>query len=184
MAVRGLVTAEELERMGRDDAELVRGELVPVMTPAGEQHGALAAFLTIEIGTFVRAHNLGRVYVEVGYKLFSAPDTVRGPDVSYVSAGRRPRPKPRRGFIRGTPDLAIEIVSSEKPVARVTAKALEYVEAGTRLVWVVDPDPRQVRVYRPGLPVLTLSEGATLDGADALPGFTLLLSRLFAELDD
>jgi len=183
MAVRSLVTAEELERMGREDVELVRGELVPVMTPAGEEHGTLAAFLTAELWTFVRAHNLGRVYVEVGYKLFSDPDTVRGPDVSFVSAKRKPTAKPRRGFIRGAPDLAIEIVSSEKPVAQVTAKALEYIEAGTLRVWVVDPHPREVRIYQPGQPVLTLSERETLDGADVLPGFTLPLFRLFAELD-
>ena len=101
MAVRHLVTARELERMGRADLELVRGELVPVMTPAGEQHGTLAAFLTAELWAFVRAHDLGRVYVEVGYKLFSDPDTVRGPDVSFVSRKRQTTAKRRRGFIHG-----------------------------------------------------------------------------------
>ncbi len=183
MAVRNLVTADDLERMGRADLELVRGELVAVMTRAGEQHGTLAAFLTVVVGTFVRTHDLGRVYVEVGYKLFSDPDTVRGPDVSFVSRKRQTTAKPRRGFIRGAPDLAIEIVSSEKPVAQLTAKALEYIEAGTLLVWVVDPDPREVRVHRPGQPALTVSKTDTLDGADVLPGFTLPLFRLFAELD-
>ncbi|HLB36076.1 MAG TPA: Uma2 family endonuclease [Gemmatimonadales bacterium] len=184
MAVRHLVTARELERMGRADLELVRGELVPVMTPAGEQHGTLAAFLTAELWAFVRAHDLGRVYVEVGYKLFSDPDTVRGPDVSFVSRKRQTTAKRRRGFIHGVPDLAIEIASADKPMTQLTAKAVEYLEAGTLLVWVVDPKRRKVRLHRPRQPVRTLSQTDTLDGADVLPGFTLPLSRLFAELED
>jgi Uma2 family endonuclease len=183
MAVRHLVTARELERMGRHDLELVRGELVPVMTPAGEQHGTLAAFLTAELWAFVRAHDVGRVYVEVGYKLFSDPDTVRGPDISFVSRERRTTARPRRGFIHGTPDLAIEIASSDRPVKQLAAKAAEYLAAGTRLVWVIDPERRVARVYRPDRPVETLSQEAALHGAEVLPGFSLPLSHLFAELD-
>jgi Uma2 family endonuclease len=183
MAVRHLVTARELERMGRHDLELVRGELVPVMTPAGEQHGMLAAFLTAELWAFVRAHDVGRVYVEVGYKLTSDPDTVRGPDISFVSRERRTTARPRRGFIHGTPDLAIEIASSDRPVKQLAAKAAEYLAAGTRLVWVIDPERRAARVYRPDRPVETLSREAALHGAEVLPGFSLPVSRLFAELD-
>ena len=178
MAARHLVTADELQRMGREDLELVRGELVPVMTPAGEQHGALAAFLTMEIGTFARAHDLGRVYVEVGYRLFSDPDTVRGPDVSFVSRKREATTRRRDGFIRGAPDLAIEIASSDKPMTQLTAKAAEYLEAGTRLVWVVDAEQRDARVYRvDGSEVLLGPENA-LEGEDVLPGFVCLLASL------
>lgn len=183
MVTRHLVTADQLERMGREDLELVRGELVPVMTPAGEQHGTLAAFLTAELWSFVRAHNLGRVYVEVGYKLFSNPDTVRGPDVSFVSRTRAAAPPRRRGFIHGVPDLAIEIASTDKPMAELTTKAGEYLTAGTRVVWLVDPETRRVHAHRPGQPVLTLSDRDVLEGGDLLPGFALHLSRLFAELD-
>ncbi len=183
MGVWHLVTADELERMGREDLELVRGVLVPVMTPAGERHGALAAFLTMELGLFARAKNLGRVYVEVGYRLFTNPDTVRGPDVSFVSRERRAAQPRRKGFVHGIPDLAVEIVSIDKTMAELAAKAAEYLEAGTPLVWVVDSDSRHVHVHRPGQPVLVLSEGDSLDGGDVVPGFILPLSRLFAELE-
>ena len=183
MAARHLVTARELERMDREDLELVRGVLVPVMTPAGEQHGTLAAFLTAELWAFGRAHDLGRVYVEVGYQLFNDPDTVRGPDVSFVSKHRRPPAKPRRGFVHGAPVLAIEIASADKPVKQLTAKAAEYVEAGTRLVWVVDPDRRRVRVYGPHQPARTLGLADAMDGADVLPGLSIPVRRLFAELE-
>jgi len=182
MGVGHLVTADELERMGREDLELVRGVLVPVMTPAGGEHGALAAFLTVELGTFVRTHKLGRVYVEVGYKIFSDPDSVRGPDLSFVSTKREPLARFRRGFIHGAPDLAVEIVSQDRSIAELTTKAREYLEAGTLLVWVVDPPTHTVRVHQPGRPAVTLSDDGTLDGGEVLPGFTLSLSRIFAEI--
>ncbi len=183
MGVRHLVTADELERMGREDLELVRGVLVPVMTPAGGEHGALAAFLTAELVTFARAHNLGRVYVEVGYQIFSNPDTVRGPDLSFVSTKREAAARFRRGFIHGAPDLAVEIVSQDRTIAELTTKAQEYLEAGTLLVWVVDPPTRTARVHQPGRPVVTLSDDDTLYGGEVLPGFTLPLPRLFAEVE-
>jgi len=183
MSTGHLVTADELERMGRGDLELARGVLVPVMTPAGERHGTLAAFLTVELGTFVRARKLGRLYVEVGYRLFTNPDTVRGPDVSYVSRERAATQPRRRGFIHGIPDLAIEITSADKSLADLALKAAEYLEAGTALVWVVDAESRQVLVYGPGLPAATLSARDLLDGGSVLPGFTLPVATLFAELD-
>jgi Uma2 family endonuclease len=169
--------------MRREDLELVRGVLVAVMTPAGEQHGALAAYLTLELGEFVRAQNLGRVYVEVGYRLFTNPDTVRAPDVSFVSRERRAHQQRRRGFIHGVPDLAIEIVSEDQGLTDAAEKAAEYVEAGTLLVWVVDPESMRVLVHRPGKPVTALSTGDVLDGAPVLPGFRLSIQSLFAELD-
>lgn len=88
-----------------------------------------------------------------------------------------------RGFIHGAPDLAVEIVSQDRSLAELTTKAREYIEAGTLLVWVVDPPTRTVRVHQPGLSVVTLSRDDTLDGGEILPGFTLPLSRLFAEVE-
>ena len=133
MAVRHLVTAEELERMGEPeqgwDYELVRGELVPVMA-AGRQHGVLTGSLTFELTSFVRQHGLGRVYTDgLGYKLFSNPDTVRVPDVSFVSREREPALRGVRGFVHGAPDLAVEVVSPDNTLAELTAKGQEYPEA-------------------------------------------------------
>ena len=65
----------------------------------------------------------------------------------------------------------------------LVTKAGEYIDAGTLLVWVVDPRTRTVRVHQPGQPAITLSSDAMLDGAEVLPGFTLPLSRLFAEVE-
>jgi Uma2 family endonuclease len=182
MVVRPPVTAEELLLTSRN-FELVRGELVPV-TPAGREHGVLSAYLALELTLFVRAHQLGRIYTDgVGYTLFRNPDTVRGPDVSFVSRDREATLKSVRGFIPGAPDLAVEVRSPDNTLAELSVKANEYLEAGARMVWIVDPPTRTVQVMRPGRPAVTLSLDDVLDGGDVLPGFSLPVSRLFAELD-
>jgi Uma2 family endonuclease len=88
----------------------------------------------------------------------------------------------RRGFIHGAPDLAVEIVSQDKTITQLTAKAREYLKAGTLLVWVVDPPTRSVRVHQPGRRVATLSMDGILDGGTVLPGFTLPLAQLFSDM--
>ena len=184
MQAKPLVTAEDLWRMGeRDyDFELVAGRLVP-MTPAGGRHGAVAARLTGALGAHVEAHGLGVVYAaETGYVLRRNPDTVRAPDLSFVS---RERPAGREvsvGFIEGPPDLAIEVRSLDDTMAELVRKAEDYLAAGARLVWVVRPEVRKVHVHRPGIPVEHLADDGTLDGYDAVPGFRLPLDKLFAGL--
>lgn len=184
MAVPHLVTAEELERMGKRDYdyELVRGRLVPV-SPAGAEQGALAGFLVIELGAFVRAANLGLVYTaETGFILSRNPDGVRAPDLSVVTRDRPAGVRPPRGFIEGAPDLAIEIRSPDNTMAELTAKAAEYLDGGARLVWIVNPASRQVQVHRPGVSAARLTERDVLDGGDVVPGFALPVARLFGVL--
>jgi Uma2 family endonuclease len=184
MAESRLVTAEELERMGGRGHlfELVRGELVPV-NPPGAEHGELAAVMAAELISYVRPRGLGRVYVESGFVLTRGPDTVRGPDVSFVSREREAAAGQRRGFLRAAPDLAVEIWSPDNSMPSPRAKAREYLAAGTRRVWLIDPRHRVVEVHTPDRPVTTLATSDTLDGGEVLPGFALPLSRLFAVLD-
>lgn len=179
-----LVTAEELERMGERGHlfELVRGELVPVNPPGGE-HGALAVALAAELWTFVKERGLGRVYTESGFVLARGPDTVRGPDVSFVSRGREATAGLRRGFLQAAPDLAVEIWSPDNSMPALRAKAREYLAAGTRCVWLIDPRRRIAEAHTPDHPVTSLTADDTLDGGDVLPGLNLPLTRLFAVLD-
>ncbi len=180
MATHQLVTAEELERMGHQDFgfELVRGELVPVSPHGGEQ-GEVAARIAAALYGFVRPRKLGTVYVETGYILFRDPDTVRGPDVSFVSQKQSVAVRSRKGFIPFAPDLAVEIRSPDNSLAEVTAKAGEYLDAEAKLVWVVDPLSQAVHVHEPGRAPRVVSVGAGLDGGEVLPGFTLPLEELF-----
>lgn len=182
MAVERLVTATELERMeGGKRFELARGRLVPV-TPAGDRHGQAAVILAAELREYVRKHRLGRVRAETGFYLSRNPDTVRGPDVSFVAVGRSAGERSSQGFIAGPPDLAVEILSPSNTSIEVAQKVAEYLAAGSRLVWVLDIEERAAYVHRPGERRRLIEEHGHLDGEDVVPGFSYALKALFEEL--
>jgi Uma2 family endonuclease len=181
-----LLTIEEYERMPEDDRyyriELVRGRLVREPPPA-EEHGWLQVRLSRFLQEFVEAHRLGIVLGPVGYRLEKDPPTVREPDLSFLSHARIEGGYPGypvRKFRRIAPDLVVEIVSpSDRSRDRID-RVHQFLDAGARLVWVVNPIRRTVRVYRSRTDVMVLRLEDTLDGGDVLPGFRLPLARLFA----
>ena len=107
-----LMTAEELFRLPDDGMrhELVRGELL-TMAPPGGEHGELSITIGASLLPHVRRHRLGRAFLETGFLLTTDPDTVRSPDVSFLSRERPEAATRIRGFIPGAPDLAIEVIS-------------------------------------------------------------------------
>src|SRR5438045_4127064 len=114
-----LMTAEELIQLdGPNRHELIKGELLTLPPPKFE-HCRIAANLTIIVGYYVRANKLGVVCTEGGYKLESDPDTVLGPDVSFVVKDRDARPE---GYYLGPPDLAIEVRSPSYSRTRLERK--------------------------------------------------------------
>jgi len=175
-----LLTAEDLWRMPRDGRryELVKGELVE-MTPAGLRHGRLASRINVFLRQFADAHGLGETMVETGFCLECRPDTVRAPDVSFLSTQHLPAAD-QQGFVPGAPDLAVEIVSPGEKDSDVQDKVMDYLTHGVRLVWVVRPEQRTVTVYRPDGTARLLRETDTLEGENVLPGFTLPLQVLFS----
>lgn len=178
----GQTTAEELLRMPDDGFryELVMGELKQ-MTPAGDEHGYVAMNVGIALGSYVKAKDLGRTYAaETGFLISRAPDTVRAPDAAFVTRERVEEAGQTGGYFPGAPDLAVEVVSPNDTHSEVVEKALAWLEAGCRMVLVVDPGNRAVTVYRSPRDVSVLKEGDALDGADVLPGWTLPVSELFA----
>ena len=166
------MSADELLRLNLvgKRTELVRGRLV-VREPAGFGHGAVASNLAREIATFVRERDLGQVLAaETGFKLATGPDTVRAPDVAFVSRARVPHPRPA-GYADLAPDLAVEVLSPDDRPGKVLEKVGDWLTAGTRLVWVVDPVRQQVRVYRADGSETVVETDGTLDGEDVLPKF-------------
>jgi Uma2 family endonuclease len=178
MTAPGLITADELERLPETGkhTELVRGHLI-VSEPPGFQHGEIVVTLAAIMKEYVRARNLGRVLAETGFVLATNPDTVRGPDISFVRRERVPDPIPR-GFARFSPDLAIEVLSPDDRPGKVLEKVADYLSAGTQLIWVVDPDRGQARVYRADGTVSVIGESDRLDGEDVLPGFSCALAQV------
>ena len=173
------VTAAELLRLHTPDkrVELVHGVLV-VREPAGYLHGEVTARLTKQLMDHVDAHALGRILAaETGFRLRSDPDTVRAPDIAFLSRARVPDPRPP-DYLALAPDLVIEVLSpSDRPGATL-AKVADWLSAGTQLVWVMDPERRLARVYRADGTEQIVTAEQTLDGEDVVPGFVFLLSTL------
>ena len=152
-----------------------------VMAPAGGRHGYVAHRLSLFIGNHVLDRNLGGVFAaETGFLLRRDPDTVRAPDVAFVAAGRLAEGEPPPGFLELAPDLAVEVVSPSDSPAAVGGKVQDWLEAGTRLVWVVYPESRSVTVHRQTGQPEELSEADVLSGLPALPEFAVAVRDLFA----
>jgi Uma2 family endonuclease len=173
------LTAEELlaVRVPNKRVELVRGALV-VREPAGYTHGRVAMNLAIRLGAFLEGTGLGQlVAAETGFTLTRRPDTVRAPDLAFIRRARLPDPEPT-GFPDLAPDLVVEVRSAGDRPGELLAKVADWLTAGTRLVWVVDPARREVRVYRGDGTESVLSAADALDGEDVVPGFTCSLTAV------
>jgi len=176
-----LLTADDLWRMPNNERrELVRGEL-RTMAPAGFDHGAIISNIHYLLTAHVKTNKLGVVLgAETGFLLSSSPDTVRAPDVAFVTASRVPGAGRPAGYFPGAPDLAAEVVSPRDTVEEVEDKVDEYISAGARLVWVINPKRRSVTIYQPDANPIVLRDGDALDGAGVVPGFRCAVSEIFA----
>lgn len=180
------MSAEELLRLPDDGFrhELVKGKLRK-MVPAGNEHGYVAGEMFGELRSYVKANDLGRTCAaETGFRLASDPDTVRAPDAAFVSRERLEGAGRVRGYWPGAPDLVVEVVSPNDRHAEVQEKALAWLDAGCRMVLVVDPGgaQRTITVYRSRTDIRILTGDDTLDGADVVPGWRLPVAELFAGL--
>lgn len=176
-----LMTADELLDLPDDGMrhELIRGEL-RTMPPTGLEHGDREDIFGSSLSSYVRPRRLGRVFTgEPGFILETDPDTVRAPDVAFITRERLAETGVPTGYLHGVPDLAVEIISPNDRYTRVAEKIAEWLERGTRLVFVVDPRRQTVDVHRPGQPTRTLGMNDALDGEDVVPGWSLAVRDLF-----
>lgn len=108
---------------------------------------------------------------------------VLGPDIAFVSKARQPNLTER--WFLGAPDFAIEVLPVPEDLSYVQRKARKYLERGAKLVWIVYPDEETVDVCRltegGSLLIDEVGKDGTLDGGDALPGFTLALREVFRD---
>ena len=169
-----IATAEDLLKMPRDGSrryELVRGELRS-MSPSGSQHVVVAANIITRLSQHVQAHDLGVVFgCEGGFLIARDPDTGRAPDVAFVRKTGIPTDGIPAGFWDGPPDLAVEVISPSDTLIAVEEKVDDWIAAGTKVVWVVNPQRRTVSVHGAGCEVTVLRENETLGGGELIPGF-------------
>lgn len=150
------------------------------MAPASHEHGRIAINISTPLDQHARANKLGRVYAaETGFKLSSDPDTVRAPDVAFVSQERLEQIGKVKGYWPGAPDLVVEIISPNDIYAEVEEKVFDWMDAGARMVVVVNPRKRAVTVYRSLTEIVVLTEADTLDGREVIGGWSIAVKDIF-----
>ena len=168
------MTLEEFLENDVPGYEYAKGELIP-MSPATRRHGKISARVIWHLSSHVYENRLGELYT--AETIFQVGERVMKPDVAFVSTAHLDVDEDKTFPI--PPDLAIEVVSPTDVHYRIVRKAFDYLAAGTRLVWVLDPVAKAVTVYRSESNIEILTHEATLTGEDVVPGFTCSVGQLF-----
>lgn len=182
---RGHTTVDDLLRLPDDGwrYEVVEGVLVR-MAGSGEEAATIAGNVYFALRAFVQPRRLGVVTPADGVYKFAGAETGLLPDVGFYVAARRARIADRSKPIPFAPDLAVEVASPSQDAGTMAAKARQYLRGGTRLVWIVWPERREIDVWRPvsaTRPAATLGADGALDGEDVVPGLTLPVADVFAD---
>jgi len=174
-------TVEDLYDMPDDGYrhELQAGLLVSEPLPGG-RHGMVTAAVAEILRAHARKHRLGVVFAgDSGFILARSPDTVRGPDVAFVSRVRYEQSADTVRAFAGAPDLAVEVLSPSNTATGMHAKVADYLAAGTRRVWLVDPAAQSVTVYASLLWPEVFRGNDLLEGGDVIPGLQVRVGDLF-----
>lgn len=183
METTRLVTAEEFMAMPEPidkRIELVRGEVVERQLHTIPQ-ATVSTHLFVMLDDFVQEQNDDIVFISgLGYLLRRDPDSVRMADLSYVRNGRRMMCEiDGDSFWPTSPDLAIKIVGIYDLAYDVHERARDFLQAGTRLFWVLHVRTQTIQVYRQDSTSQWLERDDELDGGDVLPGFRVSVAAVF-----
>ncbi len=168
------MTLDEFCQSDLEGYEYTKGELIP-MAPPTMEHGDISMNLSFLLSLHIRENQLGRLYpADTDFKL---GDRLVKPDIAFVSSARLP--DDRRKVFSIPPDLAVEVVSPSDIQYRVVEKAFAYLNAGTRLVWIIEPVGKTVTVYRSQTDIKTFTIDDTLSGGEVVEGFSCQVAQLF-----
>ena len=178
MATMKLWTVEDVAGLPDDGLRyaLLKGVLYR-MHPPMFRHGRVVMTIGAELHHFVREHDLGEITDQSGFIFERDPDTLLGPDLAFVQKAHVPADE--NTYPEVSPDLVVEVVFPSQTGPSIEEKTAIYLAAGVRLVWVIDPARRTVRVHRMDGSEVLLSDQDVMDGEDVLRGFHLALGRLF-----
>ena len=182
-ATEPLLTADEFmaRHGGETCVELVRGRVVRYPMPGGP-HGYITGNATAILHNFVRGHKLGRVFSNdtlMRTRKQEPTDTLRGPDVAYVSFAKMPPGDVPDGPLSVVPELVIEVRSPSDRIPQLSAKASEYLDTGVTVVIVLDPATESAAVYRENELPIRMHNGDELTFPDVLPGLSIQVRQLF-----
>lgn len=173
-------TPEELLDLPDEKSyEVVNGQLVE--RTMGLLSDWVAAQIISLLQAFVMAKRLGWVFPSsTGYQCFDDdPGKLRKPDASFIRADRLPRQGLSTPYARIPPDLAVEVVSPNDKAYEIDEKVDEYLRAGVREVWVINPERRNIRIHRADGSLVGLRESDILKGGEVIPGFSCRVADLF-----
>ena len=155
------------------------GKLI-IMPPTGSLTGEKNADLIYQVQAWNRRYKLGKVFdSSTGFKLSNG--AVRSPDVSWIAIARwnSLSDKQKRGFAPIAPDFVIELTSPTDNLQEIRQKMNEYLDCEVRLGWLIDPDAKQVEIYRCGKEPEIISNPISLSGESVLPNLTVDVSEIF-----
>lgn len=182
---RGPMTAEAFEIFAADNGrcELIEGK-VRMMSPAGSEHGYIANEVAFLLTLHVREHKLGRVYAaETGFILRRSPDTVRAPDVAFISKDRLPSGREPKGFGEVMPDLVVEVISPSDRKNEFEEKTKAWLEAGVRCVLNLHPKDRRATVHRSPDAMEEFQADEVIELGDVVDGWKPLVRKFFGSDD-
>jgi len=174
---RDLLRVHERQR----PCELIDGTLVEKAMGSPESY--IATEILFALRTYLVKHDIGFLY-GADSLIQVRPRRVRGPDVCFTSWLKRPdRTVPANPISDLVPDLAVEVLSPRNTRREMDRKREDYLTAGVRLIWIIDPATRTAEMHDGLNEPEHIDETGSLDGRDVLPEFTLALNTLFARLE-
>ncbi|HEY2882719.1 MAG TPA: Uma2 family endonuclease [Pirellulales bacterium] len=179
-----LFTIADVDKMPRQlpsgpvDYELDNGRIV-TMSPTGNRHSAMQTRLSKALANQGDDQGFGETRVEVGVILWRNPDRLVGPDVAFFPKKLFPLKESVEGYLETIPDLVFEVRSKNDTEAELRQKVADYLAAGVKQIFTVEPETKTIGMHRLGQTVVVLGESDLLKLDEIIPGFTLSLAELF-----
>jgi len=180
------VTREQFTALAAANRDLrlertATGHLI-VNPPTGSESGKQNAKIITQLGMWGEANETLGEYFDssTGFELPNGAN--RSPDAAWISRERWDALtlEQRKGFAPLCPDFVVELRSETDSLKDLRAKMQEYINNGAQLGWLIDPQHKRVEVYRRGQAVEILENPSVLLGETVLPGFTLMLQRIWS----
>lgn len=180
------ISETDLEKLCKENPEArletnPQGQLI-IMSPTGSESGKFNISLAAQVWNWNNQTKLGVVFdSSTGFKLYNG--AVRSPDVSWVSLAKwnRLSKQQQRTFAPIAPDFVIELMSPTDDINELKNKMKEYMNCGVRLGWLINPDEKQVEIYRQQEKSELLNNPQTLSGEQILPNLIVDLEDIFED---
>jgi Uma2 family endonuclease len=181
-----MLTAADLAAMpgqlpsGPVNFELHEGRLV-LCSPIDVHRGSLRTRIAAALVRQGEERGYGEAFSSTGIVIARDPDTVFGADAAFISKQSMPIRESKEGYLQTIPELVVEIRSKNDSAADLDRKIAAYLQAGVRLVWVVEPSTKTVSEYASGVEPKIFQAADALECEEIIPGFRLPLVDLFRE---